>query len=220
MRKIFTLSLLLLLPLFIFAQQSFRRLSIGAGAGITQIRGDLQSSQAKRTFLANAEYYLTPFLAGVIEGQTGTISGQDPSNSRRFSNSYKSGTLSTKLYLGGLTSNTSRSYGGQSALNKVVSGIFASAGVGVIHNNQKQIYRQSNDPVFSGSNSNKDVFIPLSTGIDNSGFGQRIVAAIRYQYNFVLGDQVDGYSTPGSRNDMYNTLTLSVKYKFGTIKYF
>ncbi|WP_207422917.1 hypothetical protein [Desertivirga brevis] len=220
MRRFFTLSILLFIPLFMFAQKSYRRLSIGAGAGITQMRGDLQSSQSKRTYLVNMDYYLTPFLAGVVEGQTGTISGQDPSSKRNFSNSYKSGAISMKMYVGGLTVQNSHSYSAQSGFSRVISGIFASAGVGVIQNNQTQIYRQSDDPIFGGSNSNKDIFVPLSTGIDNSGFGKRIVAGIRYQYNFVLGDQVDGYSTPGSRNDMYNTLTLSLKYKFGPSRYF
>ncbi|WP_207532584.1 hypothetical protein [Desertivirga arenae] len=220
MRKNSTLLLLFIFPPVLFAQKDYRKISIGAGAGITQMRGDLQSSQAKRTYLANAEYYFSPYLAGVLEGQAGTMSGQDIGNKRQFSNSYRTGSLSVKLYMGEFTDNYSSHHSGQSSFSKAIAGLFASAGLGIIRNNQTQIYRQANNPVFGGSNTNKDVFVPLSTGIDNSGFGQRVIASIRYQYNFVLGDQVDGYSTPGSRNDMYNTLTISLKYKFGPTRFF
>ena len=215
MKKINTLLFLLITPLLLSAQRNFHRFSIGAGAGLTDSRGDLSSSQFKRLYVGSAEYYFTPYVAGVLEAQAGTLSGHDYSNNRYFNNSFKAGLASMKVYAGQFMDHYRGAFDSKTNFKRTMEGTFISAGAGMIKNNQTQIYRQNNNPLFQGSNSNKDIFIPVGVGIDNSGFNSRVIAGIRYQYNFVLGDQVDGYSMPGSRNDMYNTFTFSVKYKFG-----
>lgn len=212
MKNIYTL-LLCFLPSLIYAQKNFHKLSIGAGGGITNNRGELNSPQNKQLLIGTADYYLTPFLHGGIEAQMGTISGRETSYSRHFQNDFKALILSAKLHLGQFMNNMPDNR--NTLLINTVKGVYAGLGTGVIKNSQQQIYRDSNNQLTRGTNNNKEIFVPVSVGIDNSGFHSRLIAGLRYQANYVLGDQLDGYYSAGSRNDFYSNISVTLKYKFG-----
>lgn len=212
MRKIYTLLLIVLFPLLLSAQRNFHRFSIGAGAGLTQSRGDVKGSPTSKLINASADYYLTPFLHGGLELQTGNLTGLDATNIRYFNNNFKAIITSVKIHLGQFLKDDDYRSG---LVEKTVRGLFIGSGAGIIKNNQTEIYRQRDNPLTNGLNNNKDVFVAFSAGIDNSGFHNRMIAGIRYQYNYALGDQVDGYSRRGSRNDVFSNITFSLKYKFG-----
>ena len=212
MRKIYTLIWVLALPFQLFAQRNFHRFSIGAGAGLTHSMGDVKGSQARKLLSGTADYYLTPFLHGGVEVQIGNMSGLEASNNRYFNNSFKAVIVNAKIHLGQFMNDNDYHSG---AVEKLSKGLFIGTGAGIIKNNQTEIYRQAGNQLTNGLNNNKDVFFPFSAGLDNSGFHNRIIAGIRYQYNYALGDQVDGYSRSGSRNDVFSNVTLNLKYRFG-----
>lgn len=209
---------LLFLPSLIYAQQNFHKLSIGAGGGITSNRGELNSPQKKELIIGTADYYLTPFLHGGIEAQLGKMSGQETSYNRYFENNFKALIVSAKLHLGQFMNNSPANR--NTLLTNAVKGVYAGLGTGVIKNSQQQIYRDKNNRLTMGTNSNKEIFVPVSVGIDNSGFQSRLIAGLRYQANYVLGDQVDGYYSAGSRNDFYSNISITLKYKFGPMGIF
>lgn len=222
MKHIYFVLLISFFSKSLIAQKNFHKFSIGAGGGITHIRGDLNSAQSKQLLLGNTDYYLTPFVHGGLEAQIGKISGQDPSGERYFQNDFKAIQISGKIHLGQFMSREAGSiaYPYKTLLINTIKGIYVGAGGGIIKNNQTQIFRDPYNKSTLGTNNNKEIYFPLSVGIDNSGFNRKIIAGIRYQGNYVLGDQVDGYYRSGSRNDFYSTITLNVKYKFGPVGIF
>ena len=139
MKHTYALLLILFTPFLSSAQKNFYKLSIGAGAGITKSYGDLSTSHAKKLFIGNADYYLTPFLHGGIELQSGNISGVDNANNRYFNNNFKAGMVTAKVHLGQFMK-AYDSYGNRHALiNKSLMGFFASASAGLIKSNQTEI---------------------------------------------------------------------------------
>jgi len=215
MKNIYSLTLLLSLSSVIAtAQINFHRLSIGLAGGLTNNHGDLNSPQPSKVIGGSGSFYFSPFLNADIELQKGTLSGYETYNSRHFQNDFYAVTLSGKIHLGQFLPALRRSHGRASLIRHSLQGIFAGAGGGIIQNRQTRIYRETDNSTASGLNSNKELFVPLSFGVDNSGFNSRIITGICYQANYVLGDHVDGYYG-GNKNDFYSTLMLSLKYKFG-----
>lgn len=215
MKTIYTSVILLFTPIVLFAQKEFHKFSIGGGVGAVQSVGDVRSGQIKEMYVGNAEFYLTPYISGMGEVQIGNMSGHDPSNNRYFNNNFKAVLGMARLYMGQFLDKYRGAFDGKTNSTKVLESIFVGAGAGAIKSVQREVYRQKDNPMFQGNNADRDIFFPVSIGIDNSGFSSRLITGIRYQYNFALGDQVDGYAISGSRSDMFNSVTVSVKYKFG-----
>ena len=217
MKTIHTLIIILFSPFILLAQKEYRKFSIGGGVGIVQSVGDVNSSQFKQVYLGSAEYYLTPYISGMGELQVGNMSGSDPSNNRYFNNNFKAVMGVARIYMGQFMDKYRGAFVGKTNSTRALEGVFLSAGAGAIKSVQREIYRQKDNPMFQGNNADRDIFFPVSIGIDNSGFNSRLITGIRYQYNFALGDQVDGYAISGSRSDMFSSVTMSIKYKFGPI---
>ncbi len=208
--------MVMLLPFVSFSQRNFYRYSLGFGAGLTKNQGDLPNSSSKDLISANMDYFFSPYIQSGLEIQSGKFYGAAP-DSRFYQNHFKSLFFVTRVHAGQFMRQRGYPIGAKAVIQNIVKGIYGGAGLGVIASNQKNIFRDMNNASTYGANKSTDAAIPVTLGIDNSGFDSRIITGISYQGHFALGDQLDGYSPAGSKRDFYSAVTLSVKFRFGTV---
>ncbi len=211
----------------VFSQEGYRRFSLGAGTGITTNSSDLSGADTKTMIWGTADFYLTKYIQAGLEAEEGKLAGKDKFTNRYFQNDYKSLALLGKVHLGQLLSGNRRAYryNDESFLGNLVKGIYLGSGGGLLISTQKKIQRVPVSPAYEyayrGQNNNKELFIPGTAGIDwFSGKQARLIISIQYQVNFVLGDNMDGYLVPGSKNDLYSTAGVGFKYAFGRLRSF
>lgn len=215
MKRVFTLLAALSIPLLLSAQKDFRRFSIGMGTGIANVHGDLRSPQAKNIYSGMAEYYFTPYFAGSAEVSMGNMSAQGLQSDRYFRSDFKAASGNIRFYVGHYIDRYRGPMYNKTMASKILEGFYAGAGAGVIKSSQKEINRKKDDPMYRGWDNDRDVIIPVSLGFDNSGFNSRLIAGIRAQFVFCLGDNLDGYAISQSGLDRFSTLSASIKYRFG-----
>jgi len=226
LKRILISTILLALTLQSFAQSNFYKLSIGAGAGITQSFTDVRKHDFGLAGYGTLDYLFTPYFSLGLEFQKGEINGgnihSDPYN-RQFINSYQAISINGKISLGQIID---FNYNGFS--NKL-RGLYLGSGIGVIQNNIKGINRHSlTDPAiyYPGEDTSKDIFFPLNLGInfffpDRDGF-YRYVLNINCQGNITLGESLDGYDDSMQRHksgtpDIYAFYSVGIKYNFGKL---
>ncbi|MDB5011520.1 MAG: hypothetical protein JWQ06_2309, partial [Mucilaginibacter sp.] len=70
-----------------------------------------------------------------------------------------------------------------------------------------------------GMNNSNEILIPARIGYEFKVFNEynesNFKIDIGYQYNFILGDGLDGY-TVGNKNDGYSQFTLGIKFAIGS----
>ncbi|KIO76519.1 hypothetical protein TH53_14735 [Pedobacter lusitanus] len=219
-------TILFALSLPSFGQSNFYKLSIGAGAGVTQSFTDVRKHDFGLAGYGTLDYLFTPYISLGLEFQKGEINGgnvhTDPYN-RQFINSYQAISVNGKISLGQFID---FNYTGISSRLK---GLYLGSGVGVVQNKMKGIVRNNpNDPsiYYPGQNASKDIYFPVNLGInfffpDRDGF-YRYVLNINYQGNVTLGEGLDGYDDSSVRHksgnpDIYAFYSIGVKYNFGKI---
>lgn len=216
MKRIFTLLIVLVIPLITNAQKLYRKFSVGVGTGLAYNHGDLRGREGKEVYMGNLEYFFTPYIVGNGELQVGNMAGYGLETNRYFRSDFRSVTGNLKLYMGRLTDKFRGPYAYKTKLSQLFEGLYAGAGVGMIKSTQQEIYRQKDNDLYRGWDTDRDLIVPVSVGLDNSSFNSRVVAGVRYQYAFGLGDNMDGYAIKGSARDMYSTISVSLKYRFGS----
>jgi hypothetical protein len=99
--------------------------------------------------------------------------------------------------------------------------IYASSGVGVIYNNMDEINRTSlyiPDYTSTGRDKSSEVFIPIKFGYEfklfNSYDEPSVKIDLGYQYNLMMGDQLDGIKA-GTRKDTFTQFVVGVKFAVG-----
>lgn len=216
----------LLLWLNASAQTNFYKMTIGAGAGVTQSYTDVAKHDYGLAAYGAFDYYFTPFLSLGLEGQMGEINGgdyyTDPHN-RQFINSYKTFALNGKVYLGSMIDYQ------RSSFANAIKGLYAGAGVGVVMNKMRFIVREKPDAsgyVFPGKDTSKDLLVPLNLGIafnfmDRYGY-YKYGLNFNYQANIALGEDLDGYDDSplkfkSGNPDIYTYFSVGLKYHFGSI---
>ena len=108
-------------------------------------------------------------------------------------------------------------------LANALKNLYAGAGVGIIYDNITSINRYSVQyPGYytPGLDKASQIFIPFRIGYEFKFFNryQRpdINLDIGYQYNMVLGDELDGFKA-GHLNDAYTQFTIGVKFSLGEV---
>lgn len=225
MKSIFIAALALLPCLNANAQSNFYKMTIGAGAGITQSFTDVAKHDFGLAGYGTFDYNFTPFLNLGFEGQMGEINGGDvytDPNNRQFINRYKAFTLNGKVALGAVIDY------GRTGFANVIKGLYVGAGAGIVMNKMRFIVREKPDDgyIFPGYDSSKDILVPLNLGInfnipDWKGY-YRYSININYQSNIVLGEGLDGYDDSpvkfkNGHPDIYNYFSIGLKYHFGSI---
>ncbi len=208
--------MVMLLPFLTFSQRNYYKFSFGLGAGLTKNQGDLPSSSSKDLVSANADYFFSPYVQSGLEMQSGKFYGAG-NDSRFYQNHFKSLFFVTRVHAGQFMRQRGYPTGSKAIVQNIVKGVFAGTGVGIVASNQKNIFRDINNESTYGADKSIDPAIPVTIGIDNSGFDSRLITGISYQAHFTMGDQLDGYSPAGSKRDFYSAVTLSVKFRFGAV---
>lgn len=225
LKPILTSLLALLICLNANAQSNFHKMTIGAGAGLTQSFADLAKHDFGLSGYGTFDYNFTPFLSLGFEGQVGEVNGGDvftDPNSRQFINSYKAFSLNGKLSLGALINY------GRTGFSNVIKGLYAGAGAGIIMNKMRFVVREKPEDgyIFPGKDSSKDLMIPLNLGInfnfpDRYGY-YKFGINVNYQSNITLGEGLDGYDDSplkfkSGNPDIYNYFSVGLRYHFGTV---
>ncbi len=220
--KIILTSILLACSLYVTAQSSFYKLSVGGGAGITRSYADLHEKNYATAVYGTADYLFTPFMSLGLEVQQGTIKGGQNKidrYGRRFTNNYRALTLNGKLALGTFVDYKSN------ALMNHFKGLYVGAGFGFIQNRVDELLRGiENAPEQVYVPYTKEPVIPLNIGMNYffpDRYGQyRYVANINFQSTIVVGEGMDGYDSSiitfrNGKPDVYSFFSLGIKYNFG-----
>lgn len=208
------------------AQDNFRRYTIGAFAGITANSSDLPKAGNETMLGGGAEVYLTKYLSGVLSFQKGKLSGSESRSTQRyFLNDFAAFTFNGKVYLGQFIGGNKGRYqiNSEEFPLRVLKGIYLGTGGGLLISNQNKIQRTpipgASPSIYVGQNKNKELFIPVLTGIDIFTCREPgLIFTLQYSMNFVLGDNMDGYLISGSRNDTFSSLSIGLKYAFGRLQ--
>lgn len=199
------------------AQQTLRNFAIGLGGGLADSYTDRSKSERGYIAQGSLDYYFTPYLNAGLEIQGGTISGYNEHSQGGqklgFDSEFVTLQIRGKVHAGEFTARQRRyklSY--DTFLNRLFKGLYLGSGGGVI------VIRSR--PNSEASYHNKEAYLPAMGGIDlYLGNDSRLLLNANYQVNFVLGDKIDGVVNPGSRNDMFSSLTIGFAYKFGKVSY-
>lgn len=149
----------------------------------------------------------TPFINYTGETQLGYIAGKSPdapNADRSFKNVYALASLRAQLQLGECID-----YSGNQFSN-FLKNIYASSGIGAIYGRLKISASTQNTRV-------RKLFIPFKAGYEIKIFNDynepRIKVDIGYQYNYILGDNLDGYSNRNS--DGFSQISVGLKMGIG-----
>ncbi|WP_069658244.1 hypothetical protein [Arcticibacter eurypsychrophilus] len=195
------------------AQNTFRHFSIGIGAGQASTFTDFLHSERRLFGYAEVDYYFSPYLNIGIEVQGGSIAGHGDQIISNFQGDFKSLTIKGKVHAGEFIKKPQRYVVSRESVgDKLLKGIYLGSGGG--------IFTIMNGTNSSESYNNKELFIPALGGIDMyMGAESRLLLNLNYQMNFLLGDKIDGSISPGSHNDLYQTISIGISYTIGGLTY-
>lgn len=210
----------------VYSQETFRPFALGAGAGVTTNSSDLGKAGTEKMFWGSMDVFITKYFQLGAEIQKGTLSGKgkkDPS--RYFRNDYKAALIYAKLHLGQFTEGTDRYvYNRDNFFSNMIKGIYLGSGCGILSSNQVKFPPDSVIRrwayTYYGVKQNKEIFLPVLTGIEwYAGKESHLMFSLGVEINFLLGDNMDGYLMPGSKNDVFGSFNAGIKYTFGRMKY-
>jgi hypothetical protein len=196
----------------------FAQFDVGASAGINQFYGDVSTKKSTQGYSFNIDFNQTPFVNYILEGQFGKLAGggvNDPLANRQFSTDYQYYTFRIQFQLGEVIDYS------QSDFANSMKNLYAGAGVGIIYGKVTSINRFSNSGFYSpGENKSNQAVLPVRIGYEFKIFNQYLQPNIKidigYQYNYIFGDDIDGYKS-GNINDSFSQFNIGVKFSIGVI---
>jgi len=197
---------------------NYAQYDLGFATGINTTYGDAETLTKTSSFHVNLNYNVSPYLNYVFEAQVGQLKGGDSLNTisgRQFTNNFTSIMLRAQVQAGEIIDYS------QGGLANAFKNLYLSTGVGFVVNNISNINRYSSQlPGYytPGDNYSNEIIVPARIGYEFKLFNQygepSFKVDLGYQYNFVLGDGLDGY-TIGGKKDAYSQITLGVKFALG-----
>lgn len=153
----------------------------------------------------------TPFINYIAEAQVGYIAGDKipaaPNADISFKNKYALGLLRLQIQLGEFIDYS------RNPFTNSLKNIYISSGIGALYSRLN-----ISQPGFVAQQSTvRDWFIPFKAGYELKIFNDynepRIKVDIGYQYNYILGDDIDHYSN--MHNDGFSQIVLGIKMGIG-----
>jgi hypothetical protein len=197
---------------------NYAQYDLGVAGALNYAYTDAETIKGTPAVHLNFTYNHTPFLNYIAEIQLGKLAGGDSLRTlsgRQFKNNYTAVSFRTQLQAGELIDYSN------SAVFNALKNVYVSAGIGVIYNNMDEINRTSlyiPDFTSPGRNNSSEVFIPMKIGYElkifNSYDEPSVKVDLGYQFNYVLGDQLDGIKA-GTRKDMYMQFVVGFKFAVG-----
>lgn len=197
--------------------------NVGLSIGAAKMYADLSNRNIDPAANATIDVFLNPFLSIGGEGQAGKLSGSDEF-SRWAINNFVTGNINIKVragqFIGPLNDYRKFQYD-YGTFRHYLSYAYVGTGFGIIRNMiEAQRYNEFVDEFpaesFEGLNRNFEALIPLNIGIDiplgTMFYKPTWAININYQFNFVLGNNVDGYNNSFSKNnDVYSYFSIGLK---------
>lgn len=212
MKRLLILIILLFSLISLKAQilNPYRAVDIGVGANLNTAAGDVETFKRTTGFHFNVNVNLDYFTTVIAEIQMGQLAGGDSINNysgRQFTNQFNSFCFRGQMQLGRVFEN----------FPDAVQRIYLSSGIGGISNNITKVSRSSIlIPGYGTTGKDKSInfFVPARIGyefpIKNAYKETMFKIDLGFQYNFVLGDEIDGY-TVGKFKDTYSQLSVGFK---------
>jgi len=198
-----------------YAQYDF-----GVSVGVNKVYGDAQTFTNTPSVHLNFNYNVSPYLNYVFEVQAGQLKGGDSlttTTGRQFVNNFTSVMLRGQVQAGELIDYS------EGHLANVLKNLYLSTGIGFVVNHLTEANRNSiliPGYYTPGDNNSNEILIPARIGYEFKVFNKynepSFKIDIGYQYNFILGDDLDGY-TVGTKNDAYSQFTIGVKFALGGV---
>lgn len=196
----------------------FKQYDLGLGLDFNSAYTDAQTIVSTKSGRLSFNYNFTPFVNYVVELQTGDLKGGDAlttTTGRQFTNSFNSIILRGQLQAGEVIDYS------QSSMANAFKNLYVSSGIGFVVNHIKEINRYSvKTPGFysDGENNSNQLLIPVRLGYEfklYNKFGEPgFKFDVGYQYNFILGDGLDGF-TAGKQKDSYAQFGIGIKFAIG-----
>ena len=189
---------------------------IGVAGGINKVYGDAQTQKNTKSLHLSFTYNQTPFINYVFEAQIGNLAGGNAVKDlygRQFSNDYSAYIARAQLQAGELIDYDNN------AVANAFKNFYLSTGLGlVVNNNTTNRYSYQINLYTPGENQSTEVFLPIRIGYEFKIFNAYNEPSVKidlaYQYNYVFGDELDGFKA-GNSNDTFTQVTLGVKFALG-----
>ena len=198
---------------------NYNQHDLGFGGDVNKVYGDAQTVVSSYSAHFNFNYNFTPYVNYIIEAQYGELKGGDltTSTGRVFKNRFTS-----VIFRGQLQAGEFIDYS-QSPVANAFKNLYVSGGIGFVVNHITDINRTSivtPDFYTDGDNDSNELLIPVRIGYEfkfyNSYDQPNFKIDLGYQYNFILGDGLDGF-TVGDKKDSYSQISLGIKFAIGGI---
>ncbi|WP_183556861.1 hypothetical protein [Mucilaginibacter sp. SP1R1] len=166
----------------------------------------------------NFNYNQSPFVNYIFEGQFGRLKAGDVNSvsGRKFENHFTAFALKVQLQAGEVIDYS------QSGVANAFKNLYLSSGIGYIINKVTNTpdKRVAEGTKLPGDNNSQIPFIPVRLGYEFKIFNQYNEPSVKidlgYQYNFLMDDNLDGYST-GAHKDVFSQFTVGVKFAIGGV---
>jgi hypothetical protein len=199
---------------------NYAQYDFGVAASINTVYGDAETIKQTPALHLSFNYNQTAFINHIVELQIGKLAGGDSVNTlsgRQFNNHFTAVVFRSQLQAGEFIDYS------QSALANAFKNLYISTGIGAIFNNLVDVNRYSiKVPGFytAGVNQSTNLFLPLRIGYEFKVFNQYDEPTLKidfaYQYNYVFGDDIDGYRV-GSQGDKFLQWSLGFKFAIGGV---
>ncbi|WP_121811439.1 hypothetical protein [Mucilaginibacter kameinonensis] len=199
----------------------YAQYDVGFAAGINQASSaDVQTLKTTPSINLNFTYNQSPYINYVFNVEVGRLKGGSPNTTtqRQFENHFSAYSFRIQVQAGELIDYS------QSAIANAFKNLYLSSGLGYINNNV--VYRTddalllANNQVLPFEPKTNEIFIPLRLGYEFKFFNSYNQPSVKidlgYQYNFIMGDNLDGY-VAGAHNDAYSQVTLGFKFAIGGV---
>ncbi|MFD0748595.1 hypothetical protein ACFQZS_00480 [Mucilaginibacter calamicampi] len=200
----------------------YAQYDIGFGAAASRVIGsDAEVVTFAPTGYVNFAYNLTPYINYVVEVQGGILKGGSyTSRSKRyFENQYTAAMFRAQIQAGEFIKYS------DSRIMNGLKNFYFSTGIGFVVNKLDidPNLRIPDDLGYytPGRNHSNQVLIPARIGYEFKIFNKYNQPSVKidlgYQFNYVLGDDLDGFETGNSQNDVYDQVSIGVKFGIGGI---
>lgn len=199
----------------------YAQYDVGFAAGIDQASSsDVQTLKTTPSINLNFTYNQSPYLNYVFNVEVGRLKGGSPNTTtqRQFENHFSAYTFRVQVQAGELIDYS------QSAIANAFKNLYLSSGLGYINNNvvfrTDDVLLLDEGKVLPYEPKTNEIFIPIRLGYEFKFFNSYNQPAVKidlgYQYNFIMGDQLDAY-VAGAHNDAYSQITLGFKFAIGGV---
>lgn len=199
----------------------YAQYEVGFAAGINQASSaDVQTLKTTPSINLNFTYNQSPYINYIFNVEVGRLKGGSPNTTtqRQFENHFSAYTFRVQVQAGELIDYS------QSAVANAFKNLYLSSGLGYINNNvvfrTDDVLLLAKDQILPFEPKTNEIFIPVRLGYEFKIFNSYNQPAVKidlgYQYNFIMGDNIDGY-VAGAHNDAYSQVTLGFKFAIGGV---